>query len=134
LYNQLHKCKIKSWENIRDFNDRFKTLVRRFPQETKPPKDTIFKLYILTLKDLYGALIRRCPTTLFEAQERACEIEEKLVASLIQEEEIPKGTLQINQIDDFVSPNFPSDVKTYLRKQWEKAVEREAYVMINILE
>jgi hypothetical protein len=72
------------------------------------------------MKDLYGALIGRRPTTLFEAQERACEIEENLATSLIQEEESPKETLQINQIDDFVSPNFPSDVRTYLREEREK--------------
>jgi hypothetical protein len=87
LFNQLHNCKRKSGEDIRDFNDRFNTLVRCFPQELKPPKAAIFKLYISTMKNMYGTLIRECPTTLFEAQERACEIEENLATSLIQEEE-----------------------------------------------
>jgi hypothetical protein len=134
LCNQLHKCKRKSGEDIRDFNDRFNTLVRCFPQELKPPKASILKLYISTMKDLYGALIREHPTTLFEAQERACEIEENLATSLIQEEENPKETLQINQIDDFVSPELPSDVRTYLQEEREKATEREACLMINLLE
>jgi hypothetical protein len=59
------------------------------------------------MKDPYGVLIGRHPTTLFEAQERACEIEENLASSLIQEEECLKETLHINHIDDFVSPKFP---------------------------
>jgi hypothetical protein len=117
LYSQLHSCKRKSGENIKDFNDRFNTLVRSFPQELRPSKATILKSYISTMKDPYGVLIGRHPTTLFEAQERACEIEENLASSLIQEEECLKETLQINQIDDFVSPNFPSDVRTYLQEE-----------------
>jgi hypothetical protein len=32
LCNQLHNCKRKTWEDIRNFNDRFNTLVRCFPQ------------------------------------------------------------------------------------------------------
>jgi hypothetical protein len=72
------------------------------------------------MKDLYGAMIRERFTTLFESQERACEIEENLATSLIQEEENLKEALQINQIDDFVSPELPSDVKTYLQEEQEK--------------
>jgi hypothetical protein len=95
-----------------DFNDRFNNLVRCFPREMKPPKATILKLYISTMKDPYGALIRRHPTTLFESQERACEIEENLAISLMQEEESPTETLQINQIDDFVTPKIPPNIRT----------------------
>jgi hypothetical protein len=69
------------------------------------------------MKDLYGGLVRKHPTTLFEAQERACEIEENLATSLIQEEENPKKALQINQIDDFVSPELPADVRIYLQEE-----------------
>jgi hypothetical protein len=59
LYNQLHKCKRKLGEDIRYFNERFNTLIRCFPHELKPPKVAILKLYISTMKDLYGNLIRR---------------------------------------------------------------------------
>jgi hypothetical protein len=69
------------------------------------------------MKDPYGFLIGRCPTTLFEAQERSCEIEENLASALLQEEECLKETLQINWIDNFVSPNFPLDVRTYLQEE-----------------
>jgi hypothetical protein len=69
------------------------------------------------MKDPYGVLIGRRPTTLFEAQERACEIEENITSSLIQEEECLEETFQINQIDDFVSPYFPLDVRTYLQEE-----------------
>jgi hypothetical protein len=62
------------------------------------------------MKVLYGVLIGRHPTTLFEAQERVCEIEENITSSLIQEEEYLKEMFQINQIDDFFSPEFPLDV------------------------
>jgi hypothetical protein len=86
------------------------------------------------MKDLYEALIRERPTTLFEARERACKIEENLATSLIQGEENPKATLQINQIDDFVSLELSSDVRTYLQEEREKAVERATCLMINLLE
>jgi hypothetical protein len=74
-----------------------------------------------------------CPTTLFEAQERVCEIEENITSSIIQEEECLEETFQINQIDDFVSPDFPLDVRTYLQGEREKAAKREAHRMINLL-
>jgi len=48
------------------------------------------------MKDLYGGLVREHPTTLFKAQERACEIEENLATSLRQGGENPKRTHQIN--------------------------------------
>jgi hypothetical protein len=48
LYNQLHSCKRKSGENIKDFNDRFNTLVRCFPQELNLPK-LPFSSYIYQL-------------------------------------------------------------------------------------
>lgn len=86
-----------------------------------------------TMKDPCGILIGRRPTTLFEAQERACEIEENITSSLIQEEECLKETLQINQIDDFVSLDFPLNVRTYLQEEREKATERVARLMINLL-
>jgi hypothetical protein len=96
LYNQLHNCERKSREDIKDFNDRFNTLVRCFPQKLRPSKATILKSYISTMKYPYGVPIGRCPTTLFEDQERAWEIEENLASSLVQEEQDLKKTLQIN--------------------------------------
>jgi hypothetical protein len=78
LCNQLHNCKRRTGEDIRDFNDRFNTLIRCFPQDLKPPPAAIVKLYISTMKDLYGGIVRECPTILFEAQERACENRRKL--------------------------------------------------------
>jgi hypothetical protein len=80
-------------------------------------------LYINHEEDPYGVLIGRRPTTLFEAQERACEIEENLASSPLQEEECLKETLQINQIDDFASPNFPSDIRTYLQEEKKKQLK-----------
>jgi hypothetical protein len=73
FYQNIRKKKeiTKPW----DFNDMFNTLVRCFPKDLKPPKASILKLYISTMKDLYGALIRERHTTLFEALERECEIE-----------------------------------------------------------
>jgi len=85
------------------------------------------------MKYLYGILIREHPTTMFEFQERACEIEENLDTPLLPKEENPKKALQINQIDDFVSPELPSDVGIYLQKEWEKAVDREGFLMNNLL-
>jgi hypothetical protein len=114
FYNHLHECIRNSWENIKDFNDSFNTLVRFFPQELKPSKATILGTYISMMRDPYGVLIGQHPITLFKAQERDCEIKEKLVSSPLEEEECLKETLQINQIDDFASPNIPSNVKTYL--------------------
>jgi hypothetical protein len=75
LYDQLYNCKRISGESIRDFNDRFNTLVRIFTQDFKPSEDTILNSYMSTMKDPCGVLIGRHPRTLFEAQERACEIE-----------------------------------------------------------
>ena len=46
-----------------------------------------FQAICINYENTYGTLIRECPTTLFEGQERACEIEENLATSLIQEEE-----------------------------------------------
>jgi hypothetical protein len=48
------------------------------------------------MKDLYGGMVRKHIISMFEAQERVCEIEENLPTSLIQEEENPNNTLQIN--------------------------------------
>jgi len=84
------------------------------------------------MKDPYGVLIGKCPTTLFEDQERAYEIEENITSSIIQEEECPEETFQINQLDDFVSPNFLPDVRTYLQGKQEKVVGRAAHRMINL--
>jgi hypothetical protein len=83
LCNQIHNCKRKIGEYIMDFNDRFNNLVICFPQDLKPPQDSIIKIYISTMKDPYGGLIKEHPTTLFESQERACEIKENLSTSLI---------------------------------------------------
>jgi hypothetical protein len=83
LYDQLYNYKRNSGESIRDFNDRFNTLVRSFPQDFKPSQSTILKSYMSTMKDPCGVLIGKgCPTTLLEAQERACEIEENMTSSL----------------------------------------------------
>jgi len=38
------------------------------------------------MKYMYGSMIREHPTTLFDAQERDCEIEENLATSLIPKE------------------------------------------------
>ena len=84
LCNHLHNCKIKTSEDIRDFNDRFNTLVRCFPQDLKAPPAVILKLYISTMKYFYRGLVRERPTTMFKAEERACEMEENLDTSLIQ--------------------------------------------------
>jgi hypothetical protein len=77
-----------------------------------------------TMKDPYGVLIGRLPTTLFEAQERVCEIEESITYSLMQEEDCLKETLQINQIDDFVLRYPPCDIGTYLQKEREEVAKR----------
>jgi hypothetical protein len=116
LYDQLYNYKRNSGESIRDFNDRFNTLVRSFPQYFKPSQATILKSYMSTMKDPCGVLIGRHPTTLFEAQERACEIEENITSSLMQEEDCLEETFQINQIDDFVLPDPPHNIRTYLQK------------------
>jgi hypothetical protein len=75
LYSQLQSCERNLGEDIKAFNDRFNTLIRCFPQGLRPSKYTILNFYISTMKDLYGILIGRRPTTLFQAQERSCEIE-----------------------------------------------------------
>jgi hypothetical protein len=115
IYDQLYNYKINLGESIRDFNDRFNTLIRSFPQDLKPSQGTILNSYISTMKDPYVVLIRRRPTTLFEAQERVCEIEENIISSIMQEEDCIEETFQINQIDDFASPDFPLDVRNYFK-------------------
>jgi hypothetical protein len=51
------------------------------------------------MRDPYGVLIGKHPTTLFEAQERACEIEENITSSLMQTKDSLEETFQINQIE-----------------------------------
>jgi hypothetical protein len=73
---------------------------------------------MLTMKDPCGFLIGKgCPTTLFEAQERVCDIEDNITSSLIQEEHCLEETFQINQIDDFVLPYPPRNIRTYIQKE-----------------
>jgi hypothetical protein len=93
LYNQLHSWKRKSGENIKDFNDRFNTLMICFPQELNPSKDSILRTYISTMRDPYGVLIGRHPITLFEAKESTCEIQENLDSYPLKEEGCLKKTL-----------------------------------------
>jgi hypothetical protein len=58
-----------------------------------------------------------CPTTLLESQERACEIEENMTSSLIQDEDCLEEIIQINQVDDFVIPEPPHNIRTYLQRE-----------------
>jgi hypothetical protein len=48
------------------------------------------------MKDPYGVLIGRHHTNLFEALERACEIEENITSSLMQEKDYIEETFHIN--------------------------------------
>jgi hypothetical protein len=85
LYDKLYNYKINSGESIRGFNNRFNTLARIFPQDFKPSHSTILRSYMSTMKYPRGVLIGKgIPITLFEAQERACEIEENMTSSLSQ--------------------------------------------------
>jgi hypothetical protein len=85
------------------------------------------------MKDPYGVLIGRLPTTLFEAQERSCEIKENITSSIMQEEDCLEQTFQINHIDDFVSPDPPLDIRTYLQKEREEVVKTVAHLMMSLL-
>jgi hypothetical protein len=68
-----------------------------------------------TMRDPCKVLIGKGrPATLLEAQERACEIEDNIASSLNQEEDYLEETFQINQVDDFVIPYPPHDVRTHL--------------------
>jgi hypothetical protein len=115
LYDQLCNYKRNSGESIRDFNDRFNTLVRIFPQDFKPSQSTILKSYMSTMRDPCEVLIGKgCPTTFLKAQERACDIEENITSSLSQEEDKLEEIFQINQFDDSIIPDPPCDVRTHL--------------------
>jgi hypothetical protein len=71
-----------------------------------------------TMNDALGVLIGKGrPTILLEAQERACEIEENITSSLNQEEECLEEIIQINQVDDFVIPDPPCNIKTYPQRE-----------------
>jgi hypothetical protein len=73
------------------------------------------------------------PKNLFEVQQRVCEIEENITSSLIQEEYCLEETFQINQIDEFVVPYPPCDIKTYLQKEREEAAKKIVDCMMNLL-
>jgi hypothetical protein len=94
-----------------------------FSPELKPPQAAILKLYISTMKDLYGGLVREHPTTLFEAQERACEIEENLATSLIQEEENPRRLFRLIRLMTLFHQNFSQMSEfTYKRNERKKLI------------
>jgi hypothetical protein len=67
------------------------------------------------MKDPNGVLIGKgLPTNLFEAQERACDIEENIAFSLCKDEDCIEKIIQINQVGDLVIPEPPHNVMTYL--------------------
>jgi hypothetical protein len=106
LYDQLYHCRREPGEDIRDFNDRFNTLVKKFPQSLEPPKDTILQSYMQTINDPYGSLIgKNNPTTLMEAQQRACQIDENMTSSHHHNDSFPQGTMQASQMIHIVHTN-----------------------------
>lgn len=58
---------------------------------------------MLTMNNPYGFLLgENCPSTLIEAQERACEIEEHLISSYPQNMNGPEETAQIDEVVNFI--------------------------------
>jgi hypothetical protein len=134
LYDELYNYKRKPRESIKDFNDRFNTLVRSFPQDFKPSQSTILKSYISTMKDPYGFIIGKgCPTTLFEAQERECDIEEKMAFSLYQDEDCFEEVIQVNQVAYLVILDPPHSIRTYLQREQEEVINQVVGHMMSLL-
>jgi hypothetical protein len=94
LYDQLYHFRREPGEYMRNFNDRFNTLMKHFPQSLVPLHNTILQSYTKTLNDPYGSLIgKNYPTTLMEAKERACQINENLTSSHYRDEIFPQDTV-----------------------------------------
>jgi len=85
------------------------------------------------MRDPYGVLIGKgCSTTLLEAQERACEID--TTSSLNQEEECLEKIIHINQVDDFVVPDPPCNIRTYLQKKQEVVAKKNVGHIISLMD
>jgi hypothetical protein len=80
-----------------------------------------------TIKDPCGFMIgENHPSTLIEAQERACEIEENLASSFHQDEDFLEEVTQINQVTNFITspPDFLHVTKAYLHKEKREVANR----------
>jgi len=108
--------------------------VRIFPQDFSPSQGAILKSYISIMKYPYRVLIRKgFPTTLFEAKERACDIEENISFYLCQDEDCIGEIIQINQVVYLVISYPPHNVKTYLQKEREEANNQFSGHMMSLL-
>jgi hypothetical protein len=78
LYSQyLNICK-QNHETVREFNDRFNTLLSRIDSDFLP-ESTILRQYLNSFKGNFQFILRnRFPTNLKEAQDGACRIEENI--------------------------------------------------------
>jgi hypothetical protein len=124
LYDQLYHCKRKPREITYVFNDQFNTLVKRFFQDYKPTQNVILTSYMSPINDPCGFLIgKNCPSTLIEAHERECEVEENVAFSFHQNEDCLEEISQINQVASFITspPDTFHVTKAYLCKEKREA-------------
>ena len=78
LYSQCFKIYKQDDEIVREFNDRFNTLIGRIDSNFKP-KSVILGQYLNYLEGNFQSLLKnRFPTNLKEAQDCACWIEENI--------------------------------------------------------
>jgi hypothetical protein len=90
--------------------------------------------YMSTMRHPCGFLIGQgCPTTLFEAQERVCEIEENIDLSLCQDEDCLEEIIYINQVSDLVLPDPPHNVRTYLQREREEDANQDVGHVMSLL-
>jgi hypothetical protein len=75
------------------------------------------------------------PSSLIEAQERACEIEENLASSFHQVEDCPKEVTQVNLLTNFTTPppNPPHATKDYLDKERREATRRVVTQVMSVI-
>jgi hypothetical protein len=78
LYSQYLKICKQNDEDVREFNDRFNTLLGRIDSNFQP-ESAILGQYLNSFEGNFQSLLRnRFPTNLKEAQDGACRIEENL--------------------------------------------------------
>jgi hypothetical protein len=81
LYSQYLKICKQDDEDVREFNDRFNTLLGRIEPNFQP-ESAILQQYLDSFEgDFQSTLKNRFPTNLEEAQDGACHIEENLKLS-----------------------------------------------------
>ena len=86
------------------------------------------------MREPYRVLIGKGrPTNLFEAQERACEIEENTTFSLCQDEDCVEEIIQINQVADLTIMDPTHDVRTYLQRERQEVANKVVGHVMSLL-